>query len=283
MQHTDGKFEGAAGQSIYYQYWAPECSPRALLLLVHGAGEHSTRYTALAEHCCAAGYACAALDHAGHGLSDGVYGHMTRFEHHINNLETFRAQVAQAFPGVPMILVGHSMGGLIAACYLLQHQASFAGCVLSGAAIKTDLEPGLLQTLTIRLLSRLAPRMGVMQLAASGVSRDPEVVQAYCDDPLVNHGKMSARFVAELFGAMQLIQARAHELTLPLLILHGSADAMTSPAGSRFLYDAVSSADKTLELYPELYHEIFNEPERQQVYADMLQWCDKRLAGENEH
>ena len=134
-----------------------------------------------------------------------------------------------------------------------------------------------MQMAMIRLLSWLAPRLGVLQLDAAGVSRDPAVVKAYTEDPLVNHGKMSAGFVRGLFQGMEEIQARAGEVTLPLLIMHGEGDSMTAPSGSQFLYDNVGSTDKQLKLYPELYHEILNEPEKDQVMADMLAWMDARI------
>ena len=127
------------------------------------------------------------------------------------------------FPGLPQMLVGHSMGGLISSLYLLRHQQDLAGCVLSGPAIKTDIEPAYLQLLLIRCLSAVAPGTGVLQLDASGVSRDPAVVANYVNDPLVNHGKMSARMVAELFRSMRQIQAEAGAITLPMLLLHGGA------------------------------------------------------------
>ena len=277
MQHQEGKLEGAAGHSVYYQQWLPETEPRAVILLVHGAGEHSGRYAAVAEQFCASGYAVSALDHIGHGRSDGDYGHMISFDYHLETLECLRQQVAARFPGLPMILFGHSMGGLIGACFLLRHQRKFAACALSGPAIKSDLEPGFLQLAVIRLLSIIAPRLGVLQLDAAGVSRDPAVVKAYTEDPLVNHGKMSAGFVSELFKAMNEVQERAVEIDLPLLIMHGEEDSMASPVGAQFLFDAVSSQDKQLKLYPQLYHEILNEPEREQVMADLLAWCDERV------
>jgi alpha-beta hydrolase superfamily lysophospholipase len=117
----------------------------------------------------------------------------------------------------------------------------------------------------------------VLKLDASGVSRDPVEVDKYVSDPLVNHGKMTARMVAELFLAMHQIQQRAGDITLPMLLLHGEADSMASAEGSRYLYDHIGSQDKTLKIYPGLYHEIFNEPEREQVFADALDWCDRHL------
>lgn len=277
MQHKDGQFTGARGLSLYYQYWQPEETARAVILLVHGAGEHSARYEHLARFLCDHGIAVAALDHIGHGRSDGQYGYVERFDDHLESLDAYRLQVSRDFPGLPMILLGHSMGGLISGLYLLRHQQEFLACALSGPAIKTELEPPPFQIWMIRLFSKILPKMGVMQLDSAGVSRDPAVVEQYNNDPLVFHGKMAARTVAELFAGMHHLQERVADITLPLLLLHGEADAMTAPAGSQFLYDHAGSVDKTLKIYPGLYHEIFNEPEQQQVFDDLLQWCEKQL------
>lgn len=278
MRHTEGKFRGHRGLSIYFQYWEPETAPGALLLVVHGAGEHSARYQRLAQYFTDRAYAVAALDHPGHGKSEGRYGHIEHFDDFLACLEIFQRRVEADFPGLRQILIGHSMGGLIGCLHLIRRQNAFAGCVLSGPAIKTEIQPGFLQLLLIRFLSRVAPAAPVLQLDAGGVSRDPAVVADYINDPLVNHGKMTARMVAELFAAMARIQAQAREITLPILLLHGGADAMTAPAGSQFLYDNISSADKTVEILPGLYHEIFNEPEHEAIFADMLKWCDRVLA-----
>jgi alpha-beta hydrolase superfamily lysophospholipase len=277
VTHSEGSFAGAGNLSIYYQYWIPESVPKGVFLVVHGAGEHSDRYRPLAGHFTRHGYAVAALDHPGHGKSEGRYGHVDRFEDFVSTLDIFQRRVMADFPGLPLILLGHSMGGLISSLYLLRNQQAFIACVLSGPAIKTDIEPGYLQLLLIRCLSTLAPRVGVLRLDAAGVSRDPEVVAAYVSDPLVNHNKMTARMVAELFTGMQQAQAQAARISLPLLLLHGGADLMTSPDGSRFLYEHAGSADKALEIFPGLFHEIFNEPEHEAIFAKVLQWCDKRL------
>ncbi|KZX55934.1 hydrolase [Halioglobus sp. HI00S01] len=277
MQQRDGRFQGAAGHTIYYQYWTPEEPPRAVVLLVHGSGEHSNRYVHVAEFLTARGFAVAAIDHIGHGKSDGQYGHMEKFQHYLDTLEIFHRQVSWDFDKVPMFLFGHSMGGLISALYLLDFQDEFAGAALSGPAIKPDLEPSKGQLLSIKLLSKTTPSLGVLQLDAAGVSRDPAVVKAYNEDPLVFHGKMSARYVAELFGAMTRIQAEANKITLPLLMMHGEADTLTSPEGTRMLNGRIRSEDKTVKLYPELYHEILNEPEQGEVLEDLVSWLQARL------
>lgn len=280
--HRDGRFNGPDGLSLYYQYWIPADAPRAVIVIAHGAGEHSSRYAALADFFLPHGFAVAAYDHPGHGKSDGDYGHIEAFSQYLEGLSLFHAQVARDFPATPQLLLGHSMGGLISAAYLLDHPADFIACALSAPAIASELQPGALQIALIRIMSRLVPSLGVMQLAAGGISRDPVVVEAYTADPLVHHGKFSARFINEMFNTMGRVQSEASEITLPLLLLHGEADSMTAPAGSQLLYAAVSSEEKRLQLYPGLYHEIFNEPEREQVLADLLAWFEQRLASDRE-
>jgi alpha-beta hydrolase superfamily lysophospholipase len=277
LEHAEATFTGAAGHTIFYQTWLPSQPPRALILVVHGAAEHGGRYQRFAEHFVERGYALAALDHIGHGQSTGTPGFVERFSDYVDTLDIFQQKLAGDFPGIPQVLLGHSMGGLISANYLLRNQQAFVACVLSGPAIKTDLEPPFWQLWLIRLFSRITPKMGALQLDASGVSRDPAEVEIYRKDPLVYTGKLSARMVLELFGAMATVQERAAEISLPILMMHGGADALASPEGSRFLDEAISSTDKRLEIYPDLYHEIFNEPERLEVFEDLENWLSARL------
>jgi len=278
MRQRDGYIDGVRGASIYYQVWEPQSTaPRALLLVVHGLAEHSGRYQRFAEHFVGEGYAVASFDHPGHGRSYGPRVFIRAFGDYVDNLDTMTAHFRDAMPGLPVVLLGHSMGGLTAATFLLRNQSSFAGCILSGPAVKTELEPPAWQFLLIRLLSAVAPRMGALQLDARGVSRDPEEVELYLNDPLVYTGKVSARLVLELFKTMEELRGRASDIRLPMLMLHGGADAMAAPSGSEFLFEHVSSEDKTLRIYPGLYHEIFNEPERAQVFADIRDWLDQRL------
>ncbi|NND68119.1 MAG: alpha/beta hydrolase [Halioglobus sp.] len=277
MQHTEGFFTGERDTAIYHQYWEPEVAPRALLLVAHGAGEHGARYAQFAQQCTARGYVVAAIDHVGHGRSGGTPGDLVAFADYLHDLNHWRELLLARFPDLPQFLVGHSMGGLVAGRYLLDQQAGFVGAVLSASLVITDDAPGPLLRRIINLLARVFPRLGVHKVDASGVSRDPEVVARYEQDPLNYHGSMGTRMLRELFNAVDELKARAAEITLPLLVLHGAEDRLTSPEGSQLLAELASSADKQLTLYPGLYHEIFNEPEREAVIGDVLNWCDARL------
>jgi alpha-beta hydrolase superfamily lysophospholipase len=169
------------------------------------------------------------------------------------------------------------MGGLISALYLLDHQAEFTGAVLSGPAVKTAGKVSPAVAFAGKVVSVVLPKFGVMALEADGVSRDPAVVQAYRNDPLVYTGKMTARWGAESLKAMRRIIAEAGRITLPILILQGSADKVIDPDGAKILYAAISSSDKTIKIYDGFYHEVFNEPEHDQVLRDVETWLEAHL------
>ena len=282
MKHTDGYFElrhsTARGTSrLFRQTWLPHTDARAAVLLVHGLGEHSSRYEHVAEHLTSRGFAVFAIDHYGHGKSDGRMGYVERFSVYLDGVSALLGRIQTEQPRLPLFLVGHSMGGLIAAAFLLEHQAAFQACVLSGPAIKSDQAPPAVVIALIRLISALAPTVPLIQLDASGVSRDQNVVDVYVNDPLVHHGKLSARLIAEMSGAMKTTLASASEIKLPMIFMHGEADVLTAPSGSEEMFKKVSSPDKTLKIYPGLFHEIFNEPEKETVLADMSSWLEAHL------
>ncbi|MCB1842009.1 MAG: lysophospholipase, partial [Halioglobus sp.] len=261
MKHHDGRITATGGRGLFYQVWEPDSPADALLLLVHGAGEHSGRYRALASWFCARGFTVAAIDHSGHGRSQGRPGYVESFNVFVDDLAAFHRHVTAGHAQLPQFIVGHSLGGLIAAHYLLRQQASFSGAIFSGPLVSVEPAPGLLQQAIIRLLARAVPRLGILQIDPQGVSRDPNVVAAYTADPLVFHGRMSARQLREMFDAMARLRREVDRITLPLLVLHGEQDQLAAPAGSRFLAAAAGSRDTTLKIYPGLQHEIFNEPE----------------------
>jgi alpha-beta hydrolase superfamily lysophospholipase len=276
VNHGEGTLATAAGGSVYFQYWSPADQPRAGLLVAHGLAEHSGRYAHFAKFFTRRGYAVYALDFPGHGKSDGDSCHVGTFSEYSESVSLLREVFLGDFPGTDAFLVGHSMGGLVAASYLTERQSGLAGCILSGAAVRPAVEPPPIQQIIVRFLSRILPKLRVMQLDASQVSRDQDVVERYRNDPLVFSGKVTARLAEQLFGAMTALQEKFGTIELPMLILHGSSDGLTSPAGSQMLYERISSIDKKLIIYDGLYHEVYNEPEQETVMTDVADWIAAR-------
>ena len=272
MDHIQDTFQGVRNTNIFYQAWLPQGDVKAVLLLVHGLGECCDRYKNVVNHLVPLGYAIYGLDHIGHGRSEGAREFVERFEDYADTLAIYYGMVKGWNAGKPIFLIGHSMGGLIATYYLLDHQADFQGAVISAPAIKVSdsISP---MTITLgKLLSALAPKAGLLALDVNGISRDPEVVAAYVNDPLVFHGKTPARLAAEMLKAMLRVAAEVGKITLPFIVVQGSQDKLVDPAGAQLLYDRASSPDKTIKVYEGLYHEVFNEPERAQVLKDVETW-----------
>ena len=268
--------EGTLDGGVFYHHW-PVAGPRAVAVLVHGLGEHSGRYQHVADALAARGVAAIAPDHLGHGRSPGLRCHIRRFSDFFGALDAVRAVVDERYPGVPCFIVGHSMGGLIAGAYLLERQDRFHGAVFSGAAFEVPEPPGAFTMMMYKFLAAVLPRLGALQLDASQVSRDPEVVRRYREDPLVHDGKTSAGLLVALLTAAQELEARRGALTQPVLVLHGEGDVKTPPHGSKNFIEAVGSKDNNLRIYPHLYHEIFKEPEQAMVLGDMLDWLDAHI------
>jgi alpha-beta hydrolase superfamily lysophospholipase len=278
MRHQEGTFKSIRNASIYFQCWLPEGESRAVLLIVHGLAEHSGRYMSVVNHFVPLGYAVYGVDHVGHGKSSGTRVYVERFEDYTETLKIYFDMVRHWQPDKPIFLVGHSMGGLIGADYLLSHQPELTGAVLSGPAVKVHDTVSPAAIFVGKVISVLMPKLGLIGLEAEGVSRDPAVVQAYVTDPLVCRGKVTARLSAELVKAIRRVTAEATKITLPILIVQGGADKLVDPKGAQMLYDAVSSADKTINIYDDLYHEVFNEPERDQVLGDIKGWLETHLS-----
>jgi len=273
MNHIEGNFRGVRNTNIYYQAWLPEGDVRAVLLVIHGLGEHCGRYMNVVNYFVPLGYAIYAFDHIGHGKSDGVREFVERFEDYTNTLTIYYNMVKNLQPGKPLFLLGHSMGGLIVSYYLLDHQANFRGAVVSAPSIKAR---GNISRATIiigKILSALAPKTGLLKVvSASDISRDAEVVTAYLNDPLVFRGKTPVRLAGELLKAMLCVRTEADKITLPFIVLQGGEDKIVDPAGAQMLYDKASSRDKSIKIYEKLYHEVFNEPERAHVLKDVETW-----------
>ena len=277
MNHVEGSFRGVRDASIYHQAWLPDGEAKAVVLVVHGLGEHSGRYMNVVNALVPLGYAVYALDHIGHGKSDGGREVVERFEDYTDTLTTYLAMVKDWQAGKPVFLLGHSMGGLIASFYLLDHQDAFSGAVISAPAVKVGESVSRVTILMGKILSAIAPRMGLLALDVNGISRDPKVVEAYVNDPLVFHGKTPARLAAEMLKAMMRVTAEAGEISLPILVVQGSEDRLVDPGGAQMLYDKVGSQDKTLKIYEGMFHEVCNEPECALVLDDIADWLDAHV------
>jgi len=269
MEHREGRFKGLKDLDLYYRCWLPDGEPKAVLLVVPGLAEHCGRYTNLVDYFVPKGYAVYGLDHRGHGKSEGLRCHVERFSDYVDDLKTFFDLVRDERGDTRIFLVGHSMGGTIATAYAVHHQHELAGLILSGATLKVGSSVSPAQILAARLLSVLVPEMGVSVIDASTISRDQAVVDAYVNDPLVYRGKVRARLGAEFLKAVQNLPYHMPDIKLPILIMYGTADKLSDPEGSNMLYQLAGSEDKTLKQYEGFYHEIFNEPGREQVFADM--------------
>lgn len=277
MIHQEGTFKGIRNAGVYYQCWLPEGESRGSLLIIHGLADHCGRYGNLVNHFVPLGYAVYGIDHPGHGKSEGKRVFVKEFGDFIENLNTYLEMILTWQPGKPVFLFGHSMGGLIGSIFLIENQEKMMGAILSGPGVKVpeNISSGVI--LAGKVFSILMPGFGLIGLDASHVSRDPAVVQAYIDDPLVFSGKTTARLAAELLKAMQRVSSESEKITLPILILHGGDDKLVDPDSAQMLYDKVTSQDKTLKIYDHLYHEIINEPERDTVLADMEKWLEAHL------
>ena len=273
----DGWLGSADGTRLYWQTWEPADPARDAVILVHGAAEHGGRYAHVAERLVAAGFAVYALDHRGHGRSDGPRALIDRLDRLVDDLGLFVARVREEHAGRRPFLVGHSLGGAVSLTYAIRHGDTIAGLVVSGPAVATEAVPAALKAVTAAL-SAVAPKLPVFKIEDDAVSRDPEVVLAYQRDPLNYPGKLPARTLGEIMRAMNTIPRDAATLRTPLLLLHGGDDRLCPPEGSRVVLAEAGSADKTLKVYDGLYHEIFNEPEREQVLDDLVEWIEERAA-----
>ena len=272
MKHIEGNFTGVRNINIYYQAWLPAGKVKAVLLITHGLGEHSGRYLNVVNHFVPKGIAVYGYDLIGHGKSGGAREVIDRFEDFSSTLTTYCDMVKGWQKGKPVFLLGHSLGGLTAAFYLLDHQAKFKGAVISAPLIKAGENVSHPTILMGRILSVLAPAAGLLPLDPQLISKDPKVVEAYINDPLVFHKKIPARMAAEMLRAMMRVLAEGGKITLPLIALQGTEDKLVDPSSARLLMDRVKSKDKTLKEYKGLYHEVLNEPERARVLKDVETW-----------
>jgi acylglycerol lipase len=262
------------GRALHLVDWTGEGDDVAQVVLCHGYGEHSGRYDQVASRLVGAGYGVHSYDQLGHGRSAGKFGRVDDLGALVGDLEARVMTVQDAHPEQSVFLLGHSMGGLVVLTALAQGDITVDGAVVTGPAVTTGEDlPDFLVT-AVKLLGRVVPFLPVRTIDSATLSRDPEVVAAYDADPYVYRGAIDARTGGQLAAGADWLDAHLSDIGTPLLVVHGSADKLTSPAGSRLVHEKASSKDKTLRIWDGLYHEVMNEPEQDQVLGEIVDWLD---------
>lgn len=271
------RIDTQGGLKIMVRSWRPDLPARGVVAICHGVKSHSGYYVWAAEQLTRAGFAVYALDLRGRGRSDGPRLYIDDIGEYLADVDALLAHARSREPGLPLYLFGHSAGGVVSCVYTLEHQAELAGLICESFAYKVY-APNFVLAL-VKWLSRIAPRLPVLRLKTADFSRDPAVVQAMIDDPLGVHGEAQpAATVAALVGATERLAREFPLIKLPVLILHGTADRVTKPEGSREFHGAAGSADKTLKLYDGHVHDLLGDYGRQQVMADVTAWLDAHVS-----
>jgi acylglycerol lipase len=269
--HADGKLAGAGDRKLHWQSWIGSDTSKGVIVLVHGLHEHSGRYDWVATRLADAGFAVYAIDHAGHGRSEGQRGQIGRMSEVVAGVDALLALAAGRHPGPAPFIVAHSMGSLITLDYLVGNPQELRGVVLSAPPLVQDVASPVLVKVA-KLLSVVAPNAPTVELDSETVSRDPEIVEYHRTNPLMVKGKIRARTGAEFIDAVDRVKSGLAKVTQPILVIAGSADKLVKPEGAEIVVEGAGSTDKTLKIYDGLYHEVFNEPEKETVIADVIAW-----------
>lgn len=274
---SEQTFDGVGGVRIVYDVWTPDIAPVGVVVLSHGLGEHAGRYHHVAQRFGQAGLIVYALDHRGHGRSGGKRVYVRDMAEYVGDFHTLVGIAAVEYPKLPRLVLGHSMGGGIVFSYGVEYPDEYSAMVLSGPAVAAQAAVSPILAVVAKALGKIAPGLPVENLDANAVSRDPAVVAAYNADPLVWHGKVPAGIARALIIVGETMPQRASALTAPLLVVHGEKDRLVSADGSRHLVECVGSPDVHLKVYPGLFHEVFNEPEKVLVLDDVTAWIETHL------
>jgi alpha-beta hydrolase superfamily lysophospholipase len=275
MNYKEGSFSMPDGTQLYSRVYENEAA-QGDILIVHGFGEHSGRYDALIAHLLGKGYSVTAYDQRGHGKSAGLYGHVDRFAQYEEDLDFMVSVVRAHSESKKLFLVAHSMGGLVALRYLTKQPNTVTGAVISAPLVEIATKVPAHKRFIAKVSATLAPRMRMAnEINPAVLSRDPEIGRAYAADPLV--GKMvSTRWFAEALKAMDEVKRNAAQISLPVLVMHGTEDKLANVEATKNLFANIGSTDKRSKIYEGYYHELFNEPEKQEVFERVAHWLELR-------
>jgi len=272
---TEGSIPGAAGQ-LFMRAWRP-ATPRAVVAICHGFNSHSGMYGWCGQQFAQHGLATWALDLRGRGRSEGERFYVESFEDYVDDLRRLIHHATAREPGLPVFLLGHSAGGITSCLYALEHQAGLAGLICEDFAFEVPAPDLALSVL--KGISHLTPHAHALALRNEDFSRDPQIVSAMNEDPLIAHEKQPFATMAALVRADERLRRSFAQITLPVLIIHGSADKAARPSGSQHFHEQVGSTDRTLKLYEGRYHDPLNDLGRETVLADIVDWVAGRLPG----
>lgn len=265
----------SGGQQIFVRIWRPATKPRAVLAICHGLNSHSGQYQWVAEQMVAAGFAVYALDLRGRGQSDGERFFVERIDDYVGDLSALIRHAKSREPGLPVYLLGHSAGGVTSCVYALEHQAELAGLICESFAFQVP-APDIALAI-IKGLSHIVPHTHVLRLKNEDFSRDPKAVKALNDDPLTAGESQPSQTVAALVRADERLRREFPLISLPVLILHGTADKATKYSGSQLFFEKTGSTDKSLKLYDGHFHDLLNDLGKEEVMADIQDWIEARL------
>ncbi|MCB0209158.1 MAG: lysophospholipase [Anaerolineae bacterium] len=272
---NESSFEGVGGLKIFTRSWHPEGQPRAVVILVHGFNSHSGQYLWVADQLMVDGLAVYALDLRGRGRSEGERYYVQQMEDYTDDVATLVSMAKSQEPGLPVFVLGHSAGGVVSCIYTLEHQSEIDGLICESFAYELPVPDLVLSFL--KGLSYITPHTHVFSLKNEDFSRDPSVVEAMNNDILIKGESQPAQTGKVLINAAHRLTEEFPQITLPVLILHGTADKATKPSGSQHFYDAAGSTDKTLKLYEGHYHDMLNDLGKEEVMADIKAWINDHL------
>lgn len=282
MKHLEFTFNASDNTQLFAQSWEPDDQtqpPRALICLVHGFGEHSGRYTHVAQMMTDSGFIVVGMDQRGHGRSQGKRGYTPAYTQSLHDIGTFITTCQKRFPNLPTFLYGHSMGGNMVLGYTLLNQPqTLRGVISTSPWLRLTTPPPNSQVTGAKLISKVVPKFTITnEFEPLVLTHDPAVDEAYNSDPH-NHGQMSAKLFFGVTESGEEIIRRASEFPLPLLLVHGTADPVTSHAASHEFAQSAPADKLTFKEWPELYHETHNEPEQTEVISYTIGWLNEQLA-----
>lgn len=276
MQHFESIFSASDGTSLYYQCWHPDKNPKAVMVIVHGFGDHSGRYTNIINQLESLDFAFYSYDHRGHGLSAGNRGYISSWSEYRDDLAVFLQLVAEKEKNQPLFIYGHSMGGLVVLDFLLHNKIDIRGVIASAPLLaQPSISPVLV--LISRILSRIKPNFSIdTKVDPNVISKDKNEVMRYASDPLV-HSIGTVRLGTEMTATINYTQEHAGDFTYPILLVVGSADALVPKEGTITFFNNIASKDKTMNQYPNGFHELHNDDDKEKVLDDMAAWLQKHL------